>query len=674
MTRGVRPRYEKRAMRIPSAVRRIEQCWIPMPDGCRLAARLWLPADAETSPVPAILEYIPYRKRDFTRARDEPMHGWFAAHGYAAVRVDVRGSGESEGILLDEYHAQEIADGSAVIAWIAAQPWCTGAVGMIGKSWGGFSALQLAARRPPALRAVVVVCASDDRYTDDAHYMGGCLLNENLTWGSMLLTFAALPPDPALAGASWRSTWLARLDHAVLFPELWLRHQRRDAYWRHGSVREELGAITCPVYAVGGWADAYANAIPRLVAGLAGPRRGLVGPWGHLYPHEGAPGAPIGFLQETLRWWDEWLAGGDTDVRDEPSYRTWMGEADGGGRWVAEVTWPSPRIASRCWALNPGRLDDTPGEERALAWRSPQSVGLAAGDWCSFGSEGDGPTDQREDDAGSLTFDSAPLGERLEILGAPVAVLDIAVDQPQAFLAVRLNEVRDDGTSVRVTYGVLNLTHRAGNERPEALEPGRRFTVRVALNHVAHAFDAGHRLRLAISTAYWPIVWPSPEPVTLRLFTGASRLELPVRPASAEHARPTPFAAPESAPPPPYTELRPPRVERRLTREEGTTVHTIVAESGGFGAAGPGRLDDIDLELGHTSMRRYQIRDADPLSASAEITQRIDLRRGAWAVRVESHVALSATRVSFELSARLEAFEGEALVRGRSWRASIPRD
>src|SRR5207249_3630245 len=207
----------RRAMRIrtafPRPVRRIEHCWIPLPDGCRLAARLWLPEDADTSPVPAIVEYIPYRKRDFTRARDEPMHHYFAGHGYAAVRVDVRGAGESDGVLLDEYSEQEIGDGVGVIDWIASQPWCTGAVGMIGKSWGGFNALQIAARRPAALKAVVSVCASDDRWADDAHYMGGCLLNENLTWGSVLTTFAALPPDPALVGDGWRAQWLALLEH-----------------------------------------------------------------------------------------------------------------------------------------------------------------------------------------------------------------------------------------------------------------------------------------------------------------------------------------------------------------------------------------------------------------------------------------------------------------------------
>jgi putative CocE/NonD family hydrolase len=651
----------------PRPVRRIEHCWIPLPDGCRLAARVWLPEDAETSPVPAIVEYIPYRKRDFTRTRDEPMHHYFAGHGYAAVRVDVRGSGESDGVLLDEYAEQELADGVAVIGWLAAQPWCTGAVGMIGKSWGGINVLEIAARRPPALRAIITVCGSEDRYADDAHYMGGCLLNENLTWGSMLLTSSALPPDPALVGERWRALWLARLDHAVLFPEIWLRHQRRDAYWR----RADLERISCAVYAVGGWADAYTNAVPRLLTGLTAPRKGLIGPWAHVYPHTGSPGPAIGFLQEALRWWDQWLKEIETGVLDEPLFRIWMHESHDGGRWVAEATWPSPRIMPKRLALGPGRLlEEAAGPETSLAWRSPQSIGLAAGDWCSFGGDDDAPTDQRDDDGGSLSFDSAPLGERLEILGAPVADLELAVDRPEAFVAVRLNEIRPDGSSVRVTYGVLNLTHRTSHEHPEALEPGRRYRVRVALNHIAHAFAARSRLRLAVSTAYWPVVWPSVQAVALTLFTGASGLELPVRPPAPGDDRLKPFEEPEGAPPAAYVELRPRRVERTVERDEvaGEIVYAVVSEGG------QGRMEEIDLELEQSSVRRYRIQEHDPLTARAEVVQRMGLRRGPWAVAVESRVWLSATEEAFALRARLEAFEGDALVRSRSWDCRVARD
>ena len=506
--------------------------------------------------------------------------------------------------------------------------------------------------------------------------MGGCLLNENLTWGSALLALAAMPPDPALVGERWHAMWLDRLDQAVLFPEVWLRHPRRDAYWRRGSVCETLDRITCPVYAVGGWADAYTNAIPRLLAGLTSPRKGLIGPWTHLYPHTGIPGPAIGFLQEALRWWDRWLKGIDTGVLDEPLLRVWMQESrDGDGRWVAEPAWPSPRVTPKHYTLDPGRLAETACPETRVEWRSPQSVGLAAGDWCTFGGD-DGPTDQRDDDAGSLTFDSVPLGERLEILGAPVAVLELAVDRPQAFVAVRLNEVLPDGSSARVTYGVLNLTHRASHEHPERLEPGRRYRVRVPLNHVARAFAAGSRLRLAVSTAYWPVVWPSPEPVTLTLFTGASGLELPLRPPAPEDERLRPFEEPEGAPPAPYVELHDKRGERTVGRDAGTgeIVSAVVSEEVELVGAGPCRMEEVGLELEQSSVRRYRIEPHDPLTARAEVTQRMGLRRGTWAVRVESRVWLSATREAFALSATLEAFEGDVLVRSRSWDVSVVRD
>ena len=294
----------------PKAVRVIEHTLIPLKDGTMLAARIWLPDDAEQNPVPAILEYLPYRKRDGTYERDALTHPYLAGHGYAGVRVDLRGCGESTGLLFDEYAQQEQDDGVEVIAWLAAQPWCNGSVGMMGISWGGFNGLQIAARRPPALKAIVTICSTDDRYADDAHYMGGTFLTTaGLEWAFFFFSLMCLPPDPALVGDSWRAMWLERLQNIPLFQENWLQHQRRDAYWKHGSVCEDYTAIQCPVYAVGGWTDGYKNAIPRLLEGLKVPRKGLIGPWAHAYPHFALPGPQIGFLQEILRWWDHWLKG-----------------------------------------------------------------------------------------------------------------------------------------------------------------------------------------------------------------------------------------------------------------------------------------------------------------------------------------------------------------------------
>jgi putative CocE/NonD family hydrolase len=183
----------------PCAFHEIENSWIPMPDGVRLATRIWLPLDTEANPGPAIFEFIPYRKRDGMARRDEMMHPWFAGHGYAKVRVDLRGSGDSEGLLDDEYAPQEQEDGLAIIDWLSSQPWCSGSVGMIGISWGGFNGLQIAARRLEPLKAIISVGSTDDHYADDVHYMGGAQLSSNFTWAQ---TFSDLtrPPDPAIVG------------------------------------------------------------------------------------------------------------------------------------------------------------------------------------------------------------------------------------------------------------------------------------------------------------------------------------------------------------------------------------------------------------------------------------------------------------------------------------------
>ncbi len=667
----------------PRAVREIENCWIPLADGCRLAARIWLPADAESRPVPAILEYLPYRKRDFTRARDEPMHHYFAGHGYAAVRVDLRGSGDSEGLLTDEYTAQEHDDAVEVIRWLAAQPWCSGAVGMMGISWGGFNSLQVAARQPPELKAIITLCSTDDRYADDAHYMGGCVLNENLTWGSVLFSYNAFPPDPEIVGDRWRDMWRERLEHAVLFPALWLQHPWRDDYWKHGSVCEDFSQIRCPVYAIGGWADAYSNAIPRLLAGLAVPRKGLVGPWAHAFPHDGVPGPTIGFLQEALRWWDQWLRKIDTGIMNEPMLRVWMQESampqgfyeERPGRWIAESAWPPRAPATRCYAMNPGRLAEVADTEVAIEFHSPQTVGLAGGDWCAFGAEGEMPTDQREDDGKSITFDSEPLAEGLEILGAPIAELELAVDRPCALLAVRLNDVAPDGASTRVSYGLLNLAHRESHERPEPLIPGARYRVRIKLNDIAHSFAAGHSLRLAVSTGYWPIAWPAPEPVILTLYTGASVLLLPVRAPRSEDAELKPFAPPERAPPSEHTKLRPAPLKRTIERDlaSNETVYTIFSDAGDFDGAALAHVNAIDLDVGYLILKRFRIREDDPLSAHAEIRQRTLLRRREWSVRVETHTQLSATREAFRVQAELIAYENNERFFSRSWDESIPR-
>jgi uncharacterized protein len=664
-------------------VRDIENVWITLSDGCRLAARIWMPSDAEETPQPALLEYIPYRKRDFMRRRDESIHPWFAQHGYVAVRVDMRGSGESDGVMHDEYVEQEQNDALEVIAWIAAQPWCSGQVGMMGKSWGAYNSLQVAARRPPALKAIIAVMGTDDRYAECIHYYGGCLLQDNFWWGCVMQTFNARPPDPQIVGDRWREMWLERLEKEEFWPEIWLRHPNLDAYWKHGSVCFDYGAITCPTWFWGGWADLYRDTPLRLAQHLQVPHKVTVGPWAHLYPHEAVPTPAVGFLQEALRWWDHWLKGIDTGVMAEPAHRFYMMESTGpvshlehrDGRWVAEAVWPSPHVQSRTLTLNPGQLDSVAAPEQALFITSAQTTGLGSGDWASFGNPGDLPGEQSLDSFGSLEFDGAPLAERLEVLGNPEAIIEVAVDRPAAFVVVRLVDVAPDGSAALVTRGFLNLTQRQGREAPTPTVPGTRYRVAVSLHGTGYVFPKGHRLRLAISTAYWPIIWPSPQPVTLTLFTGVSQLRLPVRPPQMDDANLPPLPEPEAAVPSAVTVLREGRVERSLSTDPATGEinHRLYSDGGVFGAWGKFRLEDIGLEMSHAYERNYRIRPDDPNSASATMTQTYEMGRGDWQIRIDTGAEMRSTITTFELSAWLEAFEGGKSVCRRQWQASIPR-
>lgn len=672
---------------LAQGVEEFENLWIPLPDGCHLAARLWRPEAASAQPVPAIVEYIPYRKRDIKRIRDSRMHAYFAAQGYASIRVDLRGSGESEGVLTDEYLEQELVDGEHVLAWLRAQPWCNGRIGMIGISWGGFNSLQLAARRPPGLASIIAVCASDDRYADDVHYMGGCLLNDNVSWGAAMFAFNSMPPDPAIVGERWHSMWLERLRHIRPWAANWMAHPRRDGYWRHGSVCEDYSAIACPVMVVSGWADGYSNAVFRLVEHLQAPCKGLVGPWSHVYPHRGTPGPEIGFLQTAVEWWDHWLADRPNQAMAGPQLQVWMQEnlppqADYShrpGRWVGEAEWPSPHLQWTDFTLRRGCLvptasavtaDSTTWDE-TIAVRSPLSVGLFAGKWCSFGGAPDMPYDQREEDGGSAVFDSDPLPERLEILGAPELELELSADQPVAMIAVRLSDLALDDKASRVTYGLLNLCHREDHNELSALEPGRRYRVKVALNHIAHAFPAGHRLRISVSTSYWPLAWVPPRPVRLTLFPGRSRLSLPVRPPRpVEDDQIAVFTVPESAQPAAHTVVRPPDQNWFITRDlaqEQSTLHVRNDE-------GEWRLDEIDLTIERMTEEWYRFRGDEFTSAEAEIRTERRLRRADWEVRIDTRTLLTCDTVNFYLHATLDAWEGERRVFSETWNETIPRD
>jgi putative CocE/NonD family hydrolase len=467
------------------------------------------------------------------------------------------------------------------------------------------------------------------------------------------------------------------LERCAITGEEWLTHQSLDDYWRDTGVAGRVDRIQCAVMAVSGWADpGFAAAMLRVLAQARAPRRGLIGPWSHRYAHVGLPGPAIGYLQETLRWLDHWLKGADTGVMGDPALRVWVPEAEApnerpteqAGRWVGLSAWPAPETRERGWALNPGRLDDAAGPAAPMTVRWHGEIGEAAGEWMPIFTTGANPEmagDQRGDDGRSLCFDSAPLGERIEFVGAPVLELEVSADRPIATLAARLCDVAPDGASRRVSFGALNLVHRDGADRPALAEPGRRYRVRFALYDAAYAFPPGHRIRLALSTSSWPMIWPSPTAATVTVTAGSSRMALPVlRGGAAARV----IGTPETAPPVPMTMRRPMSYERRRGVDaEGRHVLDIRED---FGATHYG---DIDIEADEIATRRTSMRPDDPATASVDAEARWQLTRGAWRVGGSARTRVTGDGGAFAVDTRLEAREGDATIFSRDWRFRVPR-
>ena len=662
----------------------IETEWIVLRDGRRLAVRLFLPRAARHQRVPVILEYIPYRRRDGTRLGDEAMHRWFAAQGYACARVDIAGMGDSDGLVEDEYAQREQDDGMEVIEWLSTQSWSSGSVGMIGISWGGFNGLQMAARRPPALKAVISLCSTVDRYHGDVHFTGGCLNEENLEWGAYFFTMNGFPPDPEIVGQlQWRQMWRNRIEHAEFAPADWLEHQRRDAFWKHGSVVENYSAINIPVLAVSGWVDGYTRAVFDLVENLD-RCKGIVGPWGHKYPQDGVPGPAIGFLQEATRWWDRWLRGVDTGVERDPAMRMWLQQShqpeghipERRGSWIGFDSWAPVRADMTTMRLGQGgaltALASAPPVESVTSVCSPQTTGTAAGQWCAYGLGKIAPElalDQRYDDAGSLTYDTEVLSQPMYLAGRSYARLRLSSDQAVAMVVVRLSSVHPDGAVERLSYGVLNLCHRNSHEMPEPLVPEQQYDIEVELKAIAQTVPVGHRLRVAISTSYWPMIWPSPHPVTLTVYEHASLVDLPVQ--SEIVALPSDlFGPPEDAVRGGVTIRREGSETRHVNRDLGARRTDFVAARDD----GVYVLDDVGTEQSFTRVRGSSVVDHEPLSARATVECRATYRRNDWDVRVESDIVMTCDEHSFFMEARLSAYDTGELFAERRFNRVIPRD
>jgi putative CocE/NonD family hydrolase len=641
----------------------IENHWITLEDGTRLAARIWMPDGAEGDPVPAVFEFLPYRKRDGTSLRDESTYPVFAAAGIAGVRVDIRGSGESDGVIDGEYTELELANACELIAWIAAQPWSNGSVGMMGISWGGFNSLQVAALRPPALKAVISIASTVDRYNDDIHYKNGCHLSAQLSWAATMLGYQSRSPDPEIVGDRWKDMWLERLENEPFFMEEWLQHQRRDGFWRHGSICENFSDVDIPALVIAGWADGYRNTPLMAVEGLGGKAKALIGPWVHKYPHFAWPKPRADFHGEAIAWWNRWLRDDRNGAEDTPQVRAYILDAVkpaprrdiDPGFWIAKHDWQQPDM--QCFYVEQfGTLmEGMPiphAPEHAVYLRSPLDTGTTSGEYFTLKPDAEMAVDQRIDDAGSLTFQTAPLAVDHDYLGRPVITLSLRCDAETANLCARLVDVHPDGTATRVSFGVLNLAHRSGNAEPEPLKRGERITIRLTFDACGYRFRKGHRIRLSLSTAYWPMILPPPENPGLTIDIASLGLAMPK--LGAHQA--VDVRQPDNPDPlPKYIEHAPSLTSRQVVRDlsANVTSYSICEDTGLF------EHPDTGLSTRQLREELWSIAPDDPLSMSGISTWTCDMQRPGWFVRTVATARIGCTASHWVISASVAAYENE---------------
>jgi len=678
----------------------VETVWdarIPGRDGVELSANLWLPrtpAGAAPGPAaqrfPAILEMIPYGKDNWRRNADVARGTYLARRGYGFCRVDVRGTGSSGGVALDEYTEAETFDGYDAVEWLAAQPWCDGAVGMWGISYGAFTSIQVAKLRPPHLRAIVSVMGTDDRYLSDVHYIGGCVTVSELSqYAVSQVGMNAMPPDPAFRGAAWREEWLARLDATPPWLIEWLRQQHDGPYWRGGSLAPDYDAIEAAILNVGGWMDSYVDAALRMQAACSAPSRTIVGNWVHDLPDVATPGPNLDDLHELVRFFDRWLKEVPNGADEEPAI-TWFereyAEPDPfpkvwPGRWRAATAYPHPATETTEWrfrggsgplvgALAAGAVDPVDGVDR---YPHRPTVGTrAALSWGAGGPPNGLGRDLRPDESLGPTYTSEPLEGAVEILGVPEVVLHLSVSAPVATAVVRLTDVAPDGTSAQVTAGILNLTHRRSHADPEPLEPGRIEEVRVLMRPTGYRFLPGHRIRLSVASSAWPVIWPSPYEATFELHHGRatpSRLVLPVIP---------PAGGPGDAPVPAFKTTPPdaPAFDGgddadepiwRITDDVIAGSVTVSVHDGGEDLLEDGRRLYAAETLTMTAF------EADPAHAilDADVVYRWHEHEFATEIRARSTQTSDAD--AFHLTVDLEVdVDGEPFFR-RAWQESIER-
>jgi putative CocE/NonD family hydrolase len=654
----------------------VKNLLIPVRDGTRLAADLHRPAEAGRYPV--ILEYLPYRKDDLRPYTG--YHHYFAQHGYVGCRVDIRGTGASEGVNTDEYVLQEQLDGYDVIEWLAQQPWCDGQVAMFGFSYGGFVCYQVAMHQPPHLKAIIPCYATDDRYTDDCHYRGGLFryYYDFAAYGANMIAMNAMPPYPEFSGADWARIWEEHLAHNTPYMLEWIEHQTDDPYWRPGSLRGQYEKIKCPTFIIGGWRDGYPNPPLRTYAQLKDrvPTRVLIGAWNHTPPDAAVPGPTIDYLAEVVRWLAFHFKGVKNGVDDEAPIQVFLQHYDrpdadrlvSSGEWRGEAEWPPSGASELTLFLgDDGRLSAgvTDGQAADTYEYNP-SVGLAGGLW-SGGVPFGLPTDQRLDEALSLVYTSEPLQSELTILGWPRAILHVSSTAPIMAFGASLCDVAPDGTSALVAKGILNATRRESLTDPSPIDPGQAYELNVEIDCTAWVFAPGHRIRLDVASADYPNVWPTPLPGTNQVHRGGShpsRLILPVVPRQSD--APTPTFAPSRAPQRVY--------DYRVDSPPWQVTWDVLAQRVGvcIDQRATSRLT-TGAQLENESHMRAYVSVRDPADVGISGFQRKRRFTADQELDIQARMQLHSTVDAFHLAVDLEIRLDGVLHFNRRWLKSVPR-
>ncbi|MDP2350629.1 MAG: CocE/NonD family hydrolase [Chloroflexota bacterium] len=662
---------------------------IPVRDGLELSANLWLPRPLTDAPagapeerLPVILEMIPYGKDNWRRNSDVARGEWLAARGFALCRLDVRGTGSSPGIALDEYAEAETQDGYDAVEWLATQPWCNGNVGMWGISYGGFTSIQVAKLRPPHLRAILPMYATDDRYRDDVHIRGGCVTaSEKSQYAVSQLGMNAMPPLPAFRSEGWRDEWRERLEQTPPWLFTWIREQTDGPYWRRGSLAPDYGALDCAVFQVAGWNDSYVDPAFRIQERCTSvPRRTLVGNWVHSFPDDAYPGPTLDWLHEMLRFFDRYLKGIENGWEHEPAV-TWFEHEwaepeafprEWPGRWRAAAALPVPGMSHVALHLGEGTLDPrAPATDgvRAIAHRA--TVGTTGPLSWGAGWHPNGlARDLRPDEARGATWTSEPLGEARSVIGIPETVLHVSATMPVATCVVRLSEVSPDGVSALVATGVLNLTHRRSDTDPEAMVAGEVAEVRIPIRATGYRFSEGHRIRLTVLTGYWPVLWPSPLPGELRVHYGPltpSRLVLPTLLSSAATLEPTPFKLTPAAG---LRDVGGSEEDPSVWRIEEDVINRTVAVT--IGEGGANILED-GSRVYSSERLVLTASDADPAHARLDTEVAYRWSGPGFDVVIRATGDIASDEAAFDVRVDLDVRLGGESFFAREWSERIPR-